>query len=348
VDWVTSKRISIAVIVAATGAAIVLAAVAAVGAIHLVHQLGSTNSHGAYSKSSVGWAVIVVVGFGVAAMLPIARWRQVVTVGLILVDTVALFVLPELSAPRQVRVDTAPVAFLQRHLGLDRFSTLGPIQPNYGSYFGVRSLNADDVPLPSAFASFVNARIDQAVNPLIFNGTPPGRAPSAPTPLQELMRNLTGYRAASVRYVLTPPSPTLPTTTGTFTLVDRTPTTWIYRLSGSAPYYTSTVAGCRLRDEDASSARTDCAQPMTLVRRETFMPGWTAEIDGRSVAVRPYYGIFQRVSIPAGQHRITFDYTPPFIGWGLAGMATGLICLLLPTLPRLPRARFSRPTVASE
>ena len=39
------------------------------------------------------------------------------------------------------RIDTAPVAYLQRHQGLSRFATLGPLQPNYGSYFGLRAVN---------------------------------------------------------------------------------------------------------------------------------------------------------------------------------------------------------------
>ena len=36
----------------------------------------------------------------------------------------ALFALPELSAPRAVKLDTAPVAYLQRHLGQSRFFSL--------------------------------------------------------------------------------------------------------------------------------------------------------------------------------------------------------------------------------
>ena len=102
------------------------------------------------------------------------------------------------------------MAYLQRHQGLSRFATLGPLSPNYGSYFGLRSLNYNDALAPSDFATYVNAHLDHAVNPLLFDGTPAGRPPAAPTPQQELLSNLNGYRAAGVRYVLAPPGQELP------------------------------------------------------------------------------------------------------------------------------------------
>ena len=63
-------------------------------------------------------------------------------------DALALFVVPEFSAPRSVSVDTAPVAYLRSHIGNSRFFTLRPLAPNYGSYFGVSSLNINDLRHP--------------------------------------------------------------------------------------------------------------------------------------------------------------------------------------------------------
>ena len=70
------------------------------------------------------------------------------------------------------------MAYLQRHQGLSRVFTLGPLSPNYGAYYGLRSLNFNDALAPSDFATYVNAHLDQAVNPLLFAGTLGGAAVS--------------------------------------------------------------------------------------------------------------------------------------------------------------------------
>ena len=100
------------------------------------------------------------------------------------------------------------------------------MQPNYGSYFGISSLNVNDVPVPTAFAGYVASRLDQAVEPDVFVGDLGGGRPSsAPSPEAELLRNLDAYRAAGVAYVVTPPGRKL---SAAFTLVLRSPTAWIY------------------------------------------------------------------------------------------------------------------------
>jgi Bacterial membrane protein YfhO len=311
-------------------------AAATIGAIPLVHRLiGAT--HRDYSRGSVIWAVLVLVVGAVACVLPNPRARRILAALLVSIDALALFVLPELSAPRTIKLDTAPVAFLQSHLGLSRFATLGPLAPNYGTYYGLRSLNADDALLPSDFATYLNAHLDPAVEPLIFNGTPPGRPPAAPTPEQELLTHLNGYRQAGVRYVLTPPNLPLPAGPDKFRLVLRSPTTWIYRLAGTSPYFTVTNSACTVRALGGQSARVSCSSPTTLVRRETYMSGWTAKVDGKAQPIREYDGDFQAVTVGPGTHRVTFGYAPPRIGWALVGFVLGLLSLI--AAPFLARRR---------
>jgi Bacterial membrane protein YfhO len=86
-----------------------------------------------------------------------------------------------MSAARVVPV--LAVAFLKKHLGNSRFFTLGPLQPNYRSYFyrsyfGIGSLNVDDIPIPEAFSTYVHARLDSVVQPHVFVGTYGGGAAS--------------------------------------------------------------------------------------------------------------------------------------------------------------------------
>src|SRR5205823_729042 len=110
----------------------------------------------------------------------------------------------------------------------------------YGSYFGVASLNVNDLPIPSVFGSYVHARLDQVVDPTVFVGNyGGGRSFFEAPPEQELQLNLPSYRAAAVKYVLTQPGELLPRGSGTFKLVFRGRSAWIYELAGSEPYFTA-------------------------------------------------------------------------------------------------------------
>jgi hypothetical protein len=249
---------------------------------------------------------------------------------LVVADAIVLFAIPEGSAPRDVQVDRAPVAFLQRHLGDSRFFTLGPLQPNYGSYFGIGSLNVNDIPIPDAFSKYVHARLDPVVLPHVFVGTYGGGRPvSAPSPEVELQRNLAGYRAAAVNYVLVPAGQPLPETPTTFKLVFRSPSTWIYHLAGAASYFTATNPQCKVKAQGRLSVMLSCPAPTVLARRETNLPGWSVRVDGHPGRLHRFDRLFQAVSIGSGKHHVTFSYSPPHIRWGFAGFAAGCLWLIL-------------------
>jgi Bacterial membrane protein YfhO len=311
-------------------AALVLVAAAAIGAQSLIGRLEPRFGHRPYFEVSLAWGVIVVLAAVAIVLLRSAQARIRLLASLLAVDACALFVVPELSAPRSVTVDTAPVRYLRRHLGSSRFFTLGPVQPNYGSYFGVASLNINDLPIPSVFERYVRARLDQVVDPTVFVGNyGGGRSFLNPSPQLELERNLAGYRASGVSYVLTPAGQALPQSAATFTLVFRSPSTWIYALAGSEPYLTLADRSCRIAPRGRSSAHIACPTATTLVRRETDLPGWTATLDGHPVAIRGADGVFQAISVPAGPHEVRFSYAPPYIVWGLTGLVLGCGWLVL-------------------
>ncbi|HWE15226.1 MAG TPA: YfhO family protein [Solirubrobacteraceae bacterium] len=313
-----------------------LAAIAAVSAAALyarpvVDSFGTKVQHGAFFfHASVAWAVLTVAAAAAAALVARSRLRAALLVALVAVDAIVLFAVPEFAAPRAATVDPAPVAFLRRHLGEARFFTLGPIQPDYGSYFGLASLGVDDFP-PQAYAHYVHSRLDPVAQ---FVGFRPTGQPSAE---QELIRHLRGYRSAGVRYVLTPAEQPLPESRNAFRLVFRSRTTWIYRLAGASPYFGA--AGCEVTSGGRNSASVVCRRPTRLVRRETWFPGWSAQLDGHPIAVRRVDGLFQAVTVPAGSHHVTFDFAPPGMDWGLLGLLGGCGLLLAPTLTRLSSFR---------
>jgi hypothetical protein len=306
--------------------ALALVVLAAVGARSMVDVLGASFARRPYYWLSVAVGVLVVVAGTVAALRAPARWRAPILCGLLALESLGLFVAPELAAPRAVTIDLAPVAYLQRHLGTGRFFTLGPLQPDYGSYFKLAELNVNDIPVPDRFAHYVNTRLDPGVDPTVFVGNYGGeRSWFVPSPEQELARHLTGYREAGVRYVLTsagqPIAPAIPGLTAVF----RSPTTLIYRLSGAQPYFTA--PGCQVRAAGREAVTLICAGPATLVRRETYFPGWSASIDGRSVRVRPDHGDFQQLTVPAGRHVVRFGFVPPGMAWAGLGLLVGLLWL---------------------
>lgn len=318
-------------------------AIGAIGARTLADDLGSHYASRPYFATAVAWGALVVVAIVAVCLIKRMRRRGALLALVVVIDALVLFAAPELSAPRSVTVDGAPAAFLRAHLGDSRFFTLGPLQPNYGAYFGVASLNINDIPIPSNFSTYVHDHLDPYVNATVFVGNYGGeRSIFVPSPQQELVRNLAGYRAAGVSYVLAPAGQRLAQSPGTFTLVARTPTTWIYHLAGAAPYFSA--AGCATRSTDRDSATVTCSRPSTLIRRETYLPGWSATVGGSDTPVHELDGLFQAVSVPAGSHTVSFSYSPPFIVWGAIAFAVGLLALGLSLVPAraLPRTLTPR------
>jgi uncharacterized membrane protein YfhO len=82
---------------------------------------------------------------------------------------------------------------------------------------------------------------------------------------------------------------------------------------------------------DRDSAWIVCPRRTTLVRRETWFPGWSAEIDGRPTAIHSADGLFRAVTVPARSHHITFSFVPPGMNRALLGLLAGVALMLVPT-----------------
>jgi hypothetical protein len=111
------------------------------------------------------------------------RRGRLVMAGAVAVESVILLGFTYLSAPPPTVLQTGSVAWLQAHLGPYRFLTLGPIQPNYGSYFGIAQANINDLPVPKAMNSEIAARLDPNAIPGVFSGggsDQPGRTHAGP------------------------------------------------------------------------------------------------------------------------------------------------------------------------
>jgi hypothetical protein len=311
-------------VVGAAAAALALVALGLHTGLSVSQQLKAPHVH-LWRDASIVWGIAIVVVVVVAALLP-RRGRGVLLAAILVVDAAAMFVVPEFSAPRAGTVDTAPIAFLRDHVGLQRvFALGGPLQPNYGSYFGVPEINTNDLPIPQQWTDYIGTRLDTTVIPTIFTGSS-----SATGPQEQLMKHLAAYQAIGVKYVLAAgaislPAPLLPVWSDS--------TLTVYEVPDPAPYFEVTSGSCTLAPQSRNSVVASCNSPSILVRRELNEPGWRAVAGSRTFTVTGYQELFQAVHLPAGRTAVDFEFSPPHTNLallaGLAGLAGLIVSALL-------------------
>jgi len=346
----------------------------------LTHATGSTSTSTAsrhvYVVASLAGALLVLVVLAKGAMWTGRRGRgprterarrrgRVVMAGAVAVEGIALFGFTAFSAPAPTGLVTGSVAYLQAHLGNGRFTTLGPIQPDYGSYFGIGQLDVNDLPIPKAFTEYFRAHLDSNT-PIGILDPSDLASRSGPSAATELTRNLGNYEDAGVRYVVEsasgtdgqgnpwPPPGTAPWPAGP-RLVEHDRLAEVWELPDPSPIFTvgslrSVPPDCTVKGHGTDAATVTCAKPALLVRRVQDFPGWSATVNGHAAVLRADpsapTGLFQQVAIPAGTSDVRFSFLPPFeypASW-LALVA--LLALFVPTVwARVERTRGASSTM---
>jgi hypothetical protein len=298
-----------------------------------------------YPLSQIGvpekgiWAVASVLGaLGVVAVVIIAglmgaeraRLRRALLGGVLVAESIVFFVLPQLSAPRDNVADLAPVTWLQAHQGTASFFSLSPISPNYGSYFGIRSANVNNLPIPQAYADFILEELNRNAEPAVFTGWY-DKDPAGPTGKQELLANLGNYAEAGVRFVVARRGVVTPAEAGRAGLspVFADTAFEIFEVPGWRPYLEPTgESGCRVVSGDFTGGVVDCPAPARLLRRELSLPGWTAAVNGEATPITSPDGLFQEIALPAGRSTVTFSFRPPGAGLSWVLLALGVLILV--------------------
>ena len=150
------------------------------------------------------FATIVTIGLAMAATLENRTLRAFVVVAMIVFEVSQNYAIPQRAYPKSGELDLAPITYLRAHLGFSRFYTLGPIAPNYGTYYGIASINHNDLPVPTAWVDYIHEHLDRYADPVSFVGYASTSAPGKPTRAEALNDNLAGFEDACVRYVITP------------------------------------------------------------------------------------------------------------------------------------------------
>jgi hypothetical protein len=303
------------------GLAVVIAVALGAAYVFAMHLRVPINT----SRSLAGWAIgssAIAAITAIAAFALMWRARAVKALGAVLVaQAIVLYVIPTLSNPRTGQVDLGPVHFLRNNLGLQRFFTLGPLQPNYGAYFRVASVNYNVLPNSKKWVAWVKSHLDRDADSVAFSGTRTGPGGSA----EALRRNLVAYEELGVRYVLAwrgqdPFGGRLPKV---FSGVNSD----IYLLANAKPYFDAAGKRCRLEASGRNAVIADCDAPDRVFRRELFHPGWTAASGGKELPIREHLDLYQSVELPAGRHEVRFSYAPPHIAWAWLASLVGLIAL---------------------
>jgi hypothetical protein len=357
IDDVARRRVRPRTLVAAGSITLVLTWWAAATAWPILTQsTGAAHRH-IYDLASGLWATLgigtVVVG-GVVALggerAPRKRFGVSPRTGVVLVaaavalDAVAMALVPQFSAPTAEPLDLAVVHFLQENLGTARFATLGPIQPNFGSYFDIAEVNVNDLPVPSTYATYVQHHLDTNTNPLLFTGGVVSDA-TGPSPGQELSAHLSSYENLGVKYVVAaasgldslgrpwpPPHQDPPVR-----LVYHDTLTRVYQLPSPAPLFSAAGARCTIETQGWDDATVRCPRPAQLVRRVLTFPGWGATVGGRATSVHRADGLFQSISLPAGTSRVQFTFAPPYSDWASVGALVGAVLII--AIPMAARRR---------
>ncbi|WP_265635483.1 hypothetical protein [Acidiphilium sp. PA] len=165
----------------------------------------------------VFWLVRAVAFELAALLLVLAVWRGLhgevrrwCLSFIVVLNALALFIVPQLSGHAPGKVDWPAIHYLKAHLGLRRFYTLGPIDPNYSAYFELPDLNYIYLPVAANWADFVHRHL------FTDGGFDQGNIFFAPFPpmsitdgARDVMRFQHDYRYLGVRYILTSPGTSL-------------------------------------------------------------------------------------------------------------------------------------------
>lgn len=327
VETIVKQEIRKRKVLVLAGVVSLLALVLALFARHLLHQMLAFPSHRWWAVLSVFWALSILALIAIVIFLK-PRTRLTGLIALLVVDAFVMFTIPLLSLPQRSPVDQAPVTYLQKNIGLNRFYTLHPIAPNYGSYFETASINVNDLPIPKKWADYIPRKLDSNAVPLIFTGY--SRAnPNGPTPLAEFGKNINQYEAVGVKYLVADHTQVTPSFAQQYgiTKVFSDPLIDIFELPQPEPYYQG-PANCLLVPKDRDNFTAECQKPATVTRQELYMPGWSASVNGTKQQVSLDQDIFQKVNVPQGKSTVKYIYNPPHIMAAYAAFALGVVAVL--------------------
>ena len=283
-------------------------------ALHQGHNLADAPRIHRWMAASVIWGIGCVAVIAIGSILVSVRYARLLIAGILIVDAMLMFAIPELSAPRSPQVDIAPVNYLRQNIGQYRFYSLGPIAPNYGSYYGLASINTNDLPIAKDWAAYVSTHLYNNVDPILFTGTNEAN-PEGESPLAAFLDNVQSYEEVGVKYIVVRhsflDSGKAEQTKLQKVFSDRVAD--IYQTPNPKPYFEIVSGQCQLHVVSKEQLLSNCSEESSLLRRELYMPGWQASTSRGEIRIDKEHEIFQSITLPKGSTKINFSYQPQHI-----------------------------------
>ncbi len=289
------------------------------------------------------FATLAVVGFALRFLE--GRTFVALVTAMMVVESLAFIAVPSFRNPVDIHLAPTSLSYLQEHEGLGRFLSLGVLNPNWGSQFGLNEINAIDLPSPQNFVDYVHAHLAPSLNdPRTFV------LPFTPAVENEVAAHVAQYEALGVAYLLVKPqslTPALSAVVGT-TPVAKDYESDLYALPHPQTFYSTTLATCDITASRVDRVVVDCPSATTLTRLELTMPGWSARVNGQPVPITSIDGLTQSVAVPPGVATVTFTFLPPHERWAMAVFLLALVGILATRRPWSWRLRSRRPRAGDD
>jgi len=244
-------------------------------------------------------------------------------------EALIMFLVPTAESPKQLTVDYAPITYLQKHLGQERFLDFAVLYPNWGTYFGLNELSDIDLPFPKNFKNFIETDLEPGLTPgnqyVVKNGGIGVRKLE-----HSVINHFHQYEKAGVKYLLIPSSVSLLPGLAQRGVkqVFRDSLATIYQMPHPRPLFSAANARCTVTSTSDNSASVRCPSATTLLRTELSMKGWKAYVNGKEVPITTVHGVYQEVSVPAGTSTVTYTFFPPDERYALLLGFLGFLFLL--------------------
>ncbi|MEK7866434.1 MAG: YfhO family protein, partial [Planctomycetota bacterium] len=85
----------------------------------------------------------------------------------------------------------------------------------------------------------------------------------------------------------------------------------------------------RRDDAERVEIRTHAGAARLLVLADTWAPGWTATVDGQEAPIHRVNLWMRGVAVPAGEHDVRFSYRPAWVERGLLASGIGALCVVV-------------------
>lgn len=283
----------------------------------------------------------------------------VIAAAVITVDATGTYAVPQLSASAPHPVNLGSVRYLKAHLGTSRFYTLGPIQPNYGSYWGIAQLNANDLPVPQKYDDLVTKKLRPAPGTPASVGTEKSfigyvlSGYNTPPDDERLLLEAYGqrqrsFREASAKYIVMQPGVGDEGRAAQYGLEkvysDRQVDIW--KDPKAEPMYSTADGNCTITAQQSTSVTVNCSAASTLTRRGLSAPGWTAAVNGAPTDLgETDDGLYQTVKVSRGTSHVELNYQPRFFTLAcVLSLGTLLLMLLDAVWMLVRRRRTTAPT----